>query len=345
MRPARRNILTATLCSSLALLSILSTVSRAAAATAKEEPSRPIKLRVTYSAITVNQAVPWIAHDAGLFKKHGLEVELIHASSTTALQSVLAGEAPLAISPQDAAISANLSGADTVIIASILDKPLYSFMVNGKIIKTPADLKGKRVGITRFGSTPDSLTRMVLQMWGFDAARDVTVVQLNEMGLLVAGLDKGLIDGAAISIPNNIRAKRLGYVELLDMTTINKTFVTGSVVTTRRYLNEHRNTAKLYMKGFLEGVKKYLDDEEFSVRVIQKWTKATNRDEVKEAYAIQARHMIKTARTPLEGIRTILDGQAARIPAAKTADPKRLVDLSLTDELEREGFVAELYKR
>src|SRR6476646_6308509 len=113
-------------------------------------------LRLAYSAITVNQAIPWIALDAGHFKKHGLDVELIHASSILALQALLAGEVAVAQSVTDACVSSNLSGADTLFMGAILDKPLYSFIVNPKI-KSPSDLKGQRVGVTRIGSTPDAL--------------------------------------------------------------------------------------------------------------------------------------------------------------------------------------------
>ncbi len=299
-------------------------------------------LRGAYSAITVNQAIPWIAYEAGLFKKHGLDVQLIHASSITALQALLAGEVSVAQSVTDACVSANLNGADTVFIASILDKPLYSFVANPKI-RTAQELKGKRIGITRFGSTPDALTRALLKMWGLDPATDVTLVQLNEMGLLVSGLVNEVIDAAAISIPNNFRAKNLGFVELFDMTKMNKTFITGSVVTTRRFVDKQRDVSKRFMRGYFEGIKKYLDDEEFSIGVIQKWTRMKSRDEVKEAYALQAKNMLKIPRTPLEGVKTILEG-LEKIPAARTADPRRFVDMSLIDELEKEGFVANLYK-
>src|SRR5687768_18049073 len=174
-------------------------------------------LRLAYSAITVNQAIPWISLEAGHFKKHGVDVELIHASSITALQALLAGEVAIVQSATDGAVSSNLSGADTVFMGAILDKPLYSFIVNSKI-KTPQDLKGKRVGVTRFGATPDALARATLKMWGLDPSTDVSLVQLNEMGLLVQGLANGVIDAAPISIPGNVRAKNLGFVELFDMT-------------------------------------------------------------------------------------------------------------------------------
>ena len=306
------------------------------------DSARPVHLRLAYSAITVNQAIPWISVEAGHFKKHGLDVEVVHASSILAMQALLAGEVAVAQSVTDACVSANLSGADTVFIGAILDKPLYSFIVNSKI-KTPQDLKGKRVGVTRFGSTPDALARSTLKMWGLDPATDVTLIQLNEMGLLVQGLVNGVIDAAPISLPSNIRAKNLGFTELLDLTKLNKTYITGTVVTRKRFLDGQHDVAKRFMRGFLEGMKSYLENEEFSVKVIQKWTRAKNRDEVKEAYAQQTRHMLRVPRTNLDGVRSILEGME-KLPGAKGADPRRFVDSSLLDELEKEGFLKGLYK-
>ncbi len=310
--------------------------------TGAAESAKLTPLRLAYSAISVNQAIPWIAVEAGHFKKHGLDVEVIHASSITALQALLAGEVSVAQSVTDACVSANLSGADTLFLGAILDKPLYSFIVNGKI-KTPQDLKGKRVGVTRFGATPDALARSMLKMWNLDPATDVQMIQLNEMGLLVQGLVNGVIDAAPISIPSNIRAKNLGFVELFDMTKIGKPYITGTVVTRQRFIDGQRDTAKRFMRGFLEGMKTYLENEEFSVKIIQKWTRAKNRDEVKEAYAIQAQHMLRIPRTSLDGVRTILEGME-KLPGAKGADPRRFVDFTILDELDKEGFLKNLYK-
>jgi NitT/TauT family transport system substrate-binding protein len=312
-----------------------------ATAGAAESP-RLTSLRLAYSAITVNQAIPWIALDAGHFKKHGLDVELIHASSILALQALLAGEVAVAQSVTDACVSANLSGADTLFMSAILDKPLYSFIVNPRI-KTPQDLKGKRVGVTRFGATPDALARAMLKMWHLDPQTDVTMVQLNEMGLLVQGLVNNVIDAAPISLPSNLRAKSLGYVELFDMSKIGKTYITGTVVTRKRFIDGQRDTAKRFMRGFLEGMKTYLEDEEFSVKVIQKWTRAKSRDEVKEAYAVQAKNMLRIPRTAVDGVKTILEGME-KLPGAKGADPRRFIDFTILDELDKEGFLKSLYK-
>ena len=128
------------------------------------------------------------------------------------------------------------------------------------------------------------------------------------------------------------------------MTRISKTYMTGTVVTRTRFIEGQRDTARRFMRAFLEGMKTYLEDEEFSIGVIQKWTRSKNREEVREAWALQARHMLRTPRTPLEGVRTILEG-LDRVPAAKTADPRRFIDSSILDELEKEGFLKTLYKK
>jgi ABC-type nitrate/sulfonate/bicarbonate transport system substrate-binding protein len=323
----------------LLLMAIIALITNSATAA---ETGKLTPLRLAYSAITVNQAIPWIAYDAGHFKKHGLDVELVHASSILALQALLAGEVSVAQSVTDACVSSNLSGADTLFMGAILDKPLYSFIVNPKI-KSPSDLKGKRIGVTRIGSTPDALARAMLKMWNLDPATDVTIVQLNEMGLLVQGLVSGVIDAAPISIPSNIRAKNLGYTELFDMTKIGKTYITGTVVTRKRFIDGQHDTAKRFMRGFLEGMKTYLEDEDFSIKVIQKWTRAKSRDEVKEAYVLQAKNMLRIPRTSVDGVKTILEGME-KIPGAKTADPRRFIDSTILDELEKEGFLKTLYR-
>ncbi len=183
----------------------------------------------------------------------------------------------------------------------------------------------------------------MLKMWNLDPATDVTIVQLNEMGLLVQGLVSGVIDAAPISIPSNIRAKNLGYTELFDMTKIGKTYITGTVVTRKRFIDGQHDTAKRFMRGFLEGMKTYLEDEDFSIKVIQKWTRAKSRDEVKEAYDASgeehAAHPAHVDRRRQDDSR-----RHGKTPGAKTADPRRFIDFTILDELEKEGFLKTLYK-
>jgi ABC-type nitrate/sulfonate/bicarbonate transport system substrate-binding protein len=183
----------------------------------------------------------------------------------------------------------------------------------------------------------------MLKMWNLDPVTDVTIVQLNEMGLLVQGLVNGVIDAAPISIPSNIRAKNLGYTELFDMTKIGRTCITGTMVTRKRFIDGQRDTAKRFMRGFLEGMKTYLEDEEFAIKVIQKWTRSKNRDEVEKANALQAKNMLRAPHTSIDGVKTILEGME-KVPGAKTADPRRFIDFTILDELEKDGFLKTLYR-
>lgn len=303
----------------------------------------PVSIKVAYSAVSAMQAIPWICLDSGLFEKQGLKVELINASSNTAIQALLAGEMQLAQSPQEGSVQAAVQGADTVIISTILDKALYSYVVNPKI-KTPADLKGKKLGITSPGGTPAALTKRALKKWGLDPEKDVALIQLKDMGLLAAGLAAGSIDGAAISVPNNLKAKSQGFVELLDMATLDDPSIGGSMVTTRKYISEHRDIVKRYMKAYIEGIHKYLADPQFSMDVIKRWTQTDDMEDVKGAYEVQAKYILKVPRTSIEGVRVILDGLAADVPGANAADPKKFIDTRIVDELEQEGFISQLYR-
>src|SRR5262249_38147429 len=155
-----------------------------------------------------------------------------------------------------------------------------------------------------------------------------TLVQLNEMSFLVQGLANGVIDAAPISIPGNIRAKNLGFVELFDMTKINKTYITGTVVTRKRFIDGQKDIAHRFMKGFLEGMKTFFGEENSRVNVIQRWTRSKNEEKNKEAYARRARHMLRVPRTSLEGVKPILGGME-QFRGAKTADPHRFIDSSV----------------
>ena len=137
----------------------------------------------------------------------------------------------------------------------------------------------------------------MLKMWNLDPATDVQMIQLNEMGLLVQGLVNGVIDAAPISIPSNIRAKNLGLRRAIRHDQDRQTLHHRHRSHAQRFIDGQRDTAKRFMRGFLEGMKTYLENEEFSVKIIQKWTRAKNRDEVKEAYVLQAKHMLRIPRT------------------------------------------------
>lgn len=201
------------------------------------------KLNVIYPAISGINAPLWYATEQNIFPKYGLDVELIYIP--TALQVtrvVLTGDSEIAFSGGAPVVSAVLSGADLVFIGGVANVPAFYMMALPEI-KSVADLKGKTVGVTRFGSSTDFALRYLVQKNGFNPERDLNILQLGGMPELAAALSKRLIVAAPLSAPTHIRARAAGAQPLLDMAKAGVYFPHTAVITRRAYLKTNRDTA------------------------------------------------------------------------------------------------------
>ncbi len=186
------------------------------AATSSWAQSRT-RLNVIYPAISGINAPLWYTTEQNIFQKYGLEVELIYIP--TALQVtrvVLTGDSQIAFSGGAPVVSAVLSGADLVFVGGVANVPAFYMMALPEI-KSVGDLKGKTVGVTRFGSSTDFALRYLVQKNGFNPDKDLNILQLGGMPELAAALSKRLIVAAPLSAPTHIRARAAGAQPLLDM--------------------------------------------------------------------------------------------------------------------------------
>jgi len=173
--------------------------------------SAQTKLKVAYPTTVGSMAVIWVTKDAKLFEKYGLDVELIYvAGSSRIVQSMLAKDIPISEIAIPAVIQANLAGADLVMLAGPNNKPGQKIMVKPEI-KRREDLKGKKIGISRFGTSDDFLLRYVLGQWNLQADRDVALVQMGGSPETLAGLAAGAIDGGLLASPLHLQAAKFGY--------------------------------------------------------------------------------------------------------------------------------------
>jgi ABC-type nitrate/sulfonate/bicarbonate transport system substrate-binding protein len=194
---------------------------------------RPEKLRVVYSAIGSSQSPLWIAHEAGIFKKHGLDVELLYAAGgSRAAQVILAGEAPAAMFNGSSVISANLAGADLVNLASGMNV-LPFLLVVPPGMKQIEELKGKKVAITRFGSATDFALRFAAEKWSIKPDKDFAVLQLNGQPEMMAALKSGAVQGAMLNAEFAILARREGFRDLVDVAALGLTFPGSGLQTSR----------------------------------------------------------------------------------------------------------------
>lgn len=301
-------------------------------------------LRVAYPTTVGAMAVLWVTKEAGLFDKHGLDVTLVFvAGSSRIVQAMLAREVPIAETAIPAVIQANLAGADLVMLAGPNHKPGQKLMVKPEI-KSPQDLKGRRLGITRFGTSDDFVMRYILMKWGLKPDRDVTLLQMGGSQETLAGMVAGRIDGGSLSAPLNLKAQQRGFQMLVDSSALGLEYQGAGVVTTRSYVRDKPEVIRRYLRAYVEGLHRLKTDRDFSLNVLAKYTRTTERDMLEETYRHYALDVMPRVPYPtLKGIQTVLTEMGAQNPRARDLAPASLVDLTYLKELEASGFIAALY--
>lgn len=301
------------------------------------------KLYVVYASISGTQAVAWIAKDAAIFAKHGLDVDLLFAGGGRAITSLLGGDTPIATVGGPSVIAARLAGSDAIITAHVFDTMLYSLMVNPEI-RTLADLKGKKLGASRFGSATDFALRYVLKENGLDPVRDVVIFQIGGQSETLAALKAGSIQGGVIASPATAEAKRLGMKQLINMANLGVEYPHTTIATTGRFLRTARETVLRFTRAYVEGIQRFLKDRKFSLKVTGKYTKIQNRAALEATYDDYAPYVKKIPMPSVGSIKTVLEQLSAADPKAKTALPQDFIDPSVVAELEQEGFFKQLWR-
>jgi len=306
--------------------------------------SAQIKLKVAYPTTVGSMAVVWVAQEAKLFEKHGLDVELIYvAGSSRVVQAMLAKDIPISEIAIPAVIQANLAGADLVMLAGPNHKPGQKIMVKPEI-RRREELKGKKIGITRFGTSDDFLLRYVLGQWGLQPERDAALIQMGGTQEIVAGLASKAIDGGMLSSPLHLQAAKLGFSLLADLSTIGVDYQGAGVVTTRSYLREAPDTMHRYLRAYVEGLHRFKTDKIFAAKVIGKYSRMTEPDALEETYQHYAVKVMPRVPYPtIKGIQMVLDEIGTRTPKAKSLAPESFVDVGYLRELQQSGFIKKLY--
>jgi NitT/TauT family transport system substrate-binding protein len=307
--------------------------------------SAQTKLRVAYPTTVGSMGILWVTKDAGLFEKYGLDVNLIYISgSSKIVQAMLAREIPISEIAIPAVIQANQAGADLVMLAGANHKPGQKLLVKASI-KRAEDLKGKKLGVTRFGTSDDFLLRYLLNQWKIAPERDVALLQMGGSPEILAGLSSGGIDGGVLSSPLNLLAQKAGFNLLADMSAIGIDYQGAGVVSTKSYVAEHPEVVRAYLKAYVEGLARFKTDREFSLKVLAKYSRIDERDMLEETYRHYAVNVMPQVPYPTtRGIQMVLDEIGSRTPRSREITPASLVDVAYVKELDQSGFIKRLYK-
>jgi NitT/TauT family transport system substrate-binding protein len=300
-------------------------------------------IKLGYAALTAGQVAPWIAKEAGYFSKYGIEAELIYIPAVAATQALIAGEIQLAQATGVSTSGAILAGADVRIIASVQDRLSGSIYARPEI-KTPEDLKGKKLGISRFGAVSETGAAMFLSRFGLKRGTDVAIIQLGGLPEIITAMERGAVEAGFANPPQTSRARRLGMRELFDLNALGVELQQTCLTVTTKYLRERRPVVKSFLQAYAEGLHRFMTDRDYSIGVLKKYLRVDDKEILDDAYTFYAQRLQKIPLPTVKGIKFLLDEMAEKQPRARNVAPESFVDFSLLQELDQSGFFKQLWK-
>jgi NitT/TauT family transport system substrate-binding protein len=321
-----------------AVLSIVLVLMVVSSARAKD------RLAIGYSSASGVFAGLWVAQEGRLFEKYDIESRLVLiASGSLMVQAMLGGDLPVAGAAGSAAVDASLGGADVVMFGSMVKVPAFYIMALPEI-KTIDDLRGKSVGVTRFGSSTDFTMRYILRKQGLEPGRDVTLIQTGDLFAAAAMLRTRAIVAAPFSSPANLRAEEAGAKVLMNMGKAGVYFPHDAFMARRSFINTNEDLTRRFLKAYGEGVYRLFTDRELSRRAIANYGRAIDAKTNDAVYQYAVDYVDKIPYNTREGVQEVLNQIAPRNPKAKTARPEEFYDDRFVKELDSQGFYKQLWK-
>jgi NitT/TauT family transport system substrate-binding protein len=304
------------------------------------------KLTVSYSSVDAPSANWYIAQEKGFYKKYGLDVESIFIpASSTNVAVLVAGQLKFGNGTGGTISAAAVSGAPLVAVACFMNTLPYELIVQDSI-KTPQQLKGKSLGISRVGSSSDVAARIFLKNFGLEPDKDVAIIQVGGSGERSAAFRAGKISGFAAPPGVLYLTKGLPQRVLASTADFQKNYPFPYIcgTTTRSYLASNRPTVKRLVMALTEGVHFFKSNKEESKKILAKYTRQNNEAYLEAAYEINAKLFDRVPYVTREGMDMQLKDALSRKPGS-TVKVDDIVDDTIVAELEREGFIDKLYKQ
>jgi NitT/TauT family transport system substrate-binding protein len=302
------------------------------------------RLAIGYSSASGVFAGLWVAQEGKIFEKYDIDSRLVLiASGSLMVQAMLGGDLPIAGAAGSAAVDASLGGADVVMFGSMVKVPAFYIMALPEI-KTVDDLRGKSVGVTRFGSSTDFTMRYILRQQGLEPGRDVMLIQTGDLFAAAAMLRTRAIVAAPFSSPANLRAEEAGAKMLMNMGKAGVYFPHDAFMARRSFISTNEDLTRRFLKAYGEGVYRLFTDRELSRRAIANYGRAIDAKTNDAVYRYAVDYVDKIPYNTREGVQEVLNQIAPRNPKAKTAKPEEFYDDRFIKELDSQGFYKQFWK-
>lgn len=304
------------------------------------------KINTSYISTTPgSSSVIWVAKDARLFDKHGIDATVIFISgSVRGIQAILAGEIPIGEGGGPGLASARLAGGDVIAIAGNVNVLPY-YLVSHPSIKKAEELKGKIGGTHIAGTTAEFALKVGLKRIGLEPAKDVSLRVIGGAMDRMIALQKGIVQFTVVTEAGKAIAEKLGYPTVVDMAALEIPFPQNGVYTSTKLIRENPDMVRRYMRAYTEAIHFFKTRKEETIRIMGKYSRLEDRKTLEESWDWHAKFIPEAPYAPVEGYQLILQDMTASNPKAAQANAKDLVDARFVKELEDSGFLKKLYKK
>ena len=304
-----------------------------------------IKVVAGYGSTDGAIAPLWFAKETKLFEKRGLDVVLVGmGTGSVSLRALIAKDLEIASLSGSGLVQAALQGADTVIISAAINGFIFKIF-GAPEITSPAQLKGKKLGVSRYGATSDFAVRLALKKWGLNPERDVSILQVGTSQDTVRAMQTKMLDAGVLSGTASLIARKAGFRELGDLADLGLHYPMAPIGTTKSYIQKNEGLVKEFMLAYIEAIHDFKRNKEAALTVLKKYTRNDDREVLEDSYRNSASKYLALPIPTLDGIRTILTELSSTVPAAKNADPEQFVSYKVAREIEASGFVKRLYDK
>ena len=308
--------------------------------------SKPmIKVVAGYGSTDGAIAPLWFAKETKLFEKRGLDVLLVGmGTGSVSLRALIARDLEIASLSGSGLVQAALQGADTVILSAAINGFIFK-VFGAPEITSPAQLKGKKLGVSRYGATSDFAVRLALKKWGLNPDRDVSILQVGTSQDTVRAMQTKMLDAGVLSGTSSLMARKAGFRELGDLAELGLHYPMAPLGTTRSFLQKNEAVVREFMLAYIEAIHDFKRNKEIALAVLKKYTRNDDREVLEDSYSNNLNKYLPLPIPTREGIQTILAELASTMPTAKNADPDQFVAYKIARDIEASGFIKKLYEK
>jgi ABC-type nitrate/sulfonate/bicarbonate transport system substrate-binding protein len=273
-----------------------------------------------------------------LFDIYGVNVELTQSAGITMIRALDSGSLDVAIVGGGQALSAYLKGIDVRIISGLVNTVPFQLWAKPEIAQLK-DLKGKLIANTPPGTSLNLANQILLMRVGLDPLMEVKLVAFGRLGLVSQALFTGVVDAALLSPPDTVEARKSGLRMLMDLATQRIPCPFTSVVTTKAVLEKSPASLERFLRGILHGIKLALTNPDMAKKTLSRNMRLTDAEAVEEIYQRVVAAYERLPMVPKEAIETVVKLSTA----PSNRNPFGVLDMSMLERIDKEGFVRSLY--